>query len=100
MGGCANKELPEQRGVDLGSIIRNNIVLELIVMPHVTDKAIDQAYSDLKPTCGGLRDDYFGLCYLEQEFGLPRDEAVHQIAFGGNDYGLDGFHFDLNRRNL
>lgn len=28
------------------------------------------------------------------------EKAVNQVAFGGNDYGLDGFHFDLNRRNL
>src|SRR5262245_10473583 len=69
-------------------------------MPTISDKMIDQACSDLKDTCGGVRNDYFGLCYLEQEFGLSREKARCQIAFGGNDYGLDGFHFDLNRRNL
>ena len=31
---------------------------------------------------------------------MPREKAVNQIAFGGNDYGLDGFHFDEQKRNL
>jgi hypothetical protein len=69
-------------------------------MGLITDKSIDQAFSDLKDTCYGVRNDYFGLCYLETEFEVPRAKAINQIAFGGNDYGLDGFHFDLNRRNL
>jgi hypothetical protein len=66
----------------------------------IRDRAIDQAFSDLKDTCGGVRNDYFGLLYLEQEFGLKREHALVQLAFGGNDYGIDGFHFDGERRNL
>lgn len=66
----------------------------------ITDQAIDQAFSDLKKTCGGVRNDYFGLLYLHQECGLSCEKAVNQVAFGGNDYGLDGFHFDHDRRNL
>ena len=69
-------------------------------MASITERMIEQAYSDLKDSCGGVRNDYFGLLYLEQEFGVPRDKAIHQIAFGGNDYGIDGFHFDPQRRNL
>jgi hypothetical protein len=64
-------------------------------MAGITDKMIDQAYSDLKGICGGVRNDYFGLLYLEWEFALPREKAINQVAFGGNDYGIDGFHFDL-----
>ena len=60
----------------------------------ITDRAIDQAFSDLKKTCAGVRNDYYGLLYLEQEFELERDRAIAQVAFGGNDYGIDGFHFD------
>ncbi len=66
----------------------------------ITDQAIDQAFSDLKQSCGGVRNDYFGLLYLEQEFDLERDSALSQVAFGGNDYGVDGFHFDRVKRNL
>lgn len=66
----------------------------------ITDRAIDQVFSDLKNTCGGVRNDYFGLLYIEQEFGLERDRAISQLAFGGNDYGVDGFHFDSDKRNF
>jgi hypothetical protein len=64
------------------------------------DHAIDQAFSDLKATCGGVRNDYFGLVYLEEEFDLNRTKAVSRVAFGGNDYGVDGFHFDKEKKNL
>lgn len=66
----------------------------------ITDRAIDQAFSDLKKSCGGVRNDYFGLLYLEQEFDVERDQAIPRVAFGGNDYGVDGFHFDGEKRNL
>ena len=66
----------------------------------ITDRNIDQAYSDLKATCDGRREDYFGLLYLEREYRVPPERAINQIAFGGNDYGVDGFHFDEEKRNL
>jgi hypothetical protein len=66
----------------------------------ITDRDIDQAYSDLRGLHGGLREDYFGLLYLEDMHKVPRERAVNQIALGGNDYGLDGFHYDETRRNL
>lgn len=66
----------------------------------ITDRHIDQAYSDLKATYGGVREDYFALLYLQQQFELERDKAAAQVAFGGNDYGFDGFHIDTTRRNL
>jgi hypothetical protein len=66
----------------------------------ITDRSIDQAFSDLRKNCGGVRNDYFGLLYLEQEFGVERDRAIAHVAFGGNDYGVDGFHFDGEKRNL
>jgi len=66
----------------------------------IDDRAVDQAFSDLRNTCRGTRNDYFGLLYLEQELGLTRDRAIEQVAFGANDYGVDGFHFDEEKRNL
>jgi len=66
----------------------------------INDRQIDQAFSDLRSICGGVREDYFGLLYLEKEHGILREKALNQIAFSGNDYGLDGFHFDEQRRNL
>jgi hypothetical protein len=66
----------------------------------ISERLIDQAFSDLRVTCGGVREDYFGLLYLEKEHNVPRDKAVNQVAFGGRDYGVDGFHFDEQKRNL
>jgi hypothetical protein len=66
----------------------------------ITDQKIAQAFSDLSSTCGGTREDYFGLLYLEQEHGLAREKAVNQAAFGGHDYGFDDFHFDEQKHNL
>ena len=66
----------------------------------ITDRKFDQAFSDLRSNCGGVREDYFGLLYLEEEHSVPREKALNQVAFGGNDYGVDGFHFDEPRRNL
>lgn len=66
----------------------------------ISDRSIDQAFSDLRHQHGGVRNDYFGLLYLEEEFSLKREVALSQVAFGGNDYGIDAFHVDVERRNL
>jgi hypothetical protein len=66
----------------------------------ISQQQVDQAFTDLRATCGGLREDYFGLLYLEREHGVPREKALNCVAFGGNDYGVDGFHFDKDTRNL
>jgi hypothetical protein len=36
--------------------------------------------------------------YLEREHRVPRERAAHQV--GGGEFGIDGFHFDPERRNL
>jgi hypothetical protein len=66
----------------------------------ITKLEIDQAYSDLHESCGGVKNDYFGVVYLQKAYRLPIEDVRNQVAFGGNDYGIDGFHFDLERRNL
>lgn len=67
---------------------------------RITDQLVDQAFADLKGKCGGVRNDYFALLYLQHDHDVPREEAIEQVAFGGNDYGIDGFHFDKTKRNL
>lgn len=67
---------------------------------RITDQTIDQLFAKHGKVCGGVRNDYFGLAFLLQEYRLSEDEAITQIAFGGNDYGVDGFHFDRDRRNF
>ena len=67
---------------------------------RVDDRALDQLHSRLSKVCGGQRNDYFGVAYMMSEYRLTEDEAISQVAFGGNDYGVDGFHFDRDRRNF
>jgi hypothetical protein len=66
----------------------------------ITANQVAQAASELKPRRGGVDNDYFGLLFLEKEFKLPREEACEQIAYGGNDFGIDGYHIDRQTRNL
>jgi hypothetical protein len=66
----------------------------------ISRESIDEAFSDLWSVCGGVREDYFGLLYLEREHQVPRNKAINQIAFGGDNRGFDGFHFDAARRNM
>ncbi len=66
----------------------------------ITDQQVSQSYSDNHRACGGVKEDYFGLLFLEREHRVPHAQAINQVAFGGNDYGLDGFHFDETKRNL
>ena len=61
----------------------------------ITDQMIDQAYSDLKAPCGGVRNDFFGLLYLEKFLDLPREQAINQVAFGG-----DESHRGFGRRRI
>src|SRR6266705_2512494 len=88
---------PQYFAVHYWPLIKSN---EGLLQTMINDRRIDQAHSDLRSSCGGVREDYFGLLYLEQEHKVPRQKAINQIAFGGNDYGFDGFHFDEQRRNL
>lgn len=69
-------------------------------MKTITDQHINQAWSDLRSVYGGVREDYFGLVFLERALRVPRSIAVERVAFGGNDYGIDGFYLDERRENL
>ncbi|MFN8207596.1 MAG: AIPR family protein [Bacteroidales bacterium] len=64
------------------------------------DRLLNRAYTELKPRFGGNKADYLGLVYLEKELQVSREKALKQVAFGENDYGVGGFHFDLERKNL
>ncbi len=48
----------------------------------------------------GRKEDYFALLYLTRKFKVEVEEIAHQVAFGGNDYGLDAYFIDRDARNL
>jgi hypothetical protein len=59
-----------------------------------------QLYSDLGKKFGGVKEDYFALLYLRRKFKCEPEAIAHQVAFGGNDYGLDAFYIDRPSCNL
>jgi hypothetical protein len=66
----------------------------------ITQQEIDQAFSEYKNLYGGKKEDYFALLYLCKEFKSTPEEMQKRIAFGGNDYGIDGFYIDAYKRIL
>ncbi|WP_437650427.1 AIPR family protein [Sorangium sp. So ce362] len=66
----------------------------------VTKQALEQAFVDLRGKYGGVKEDYFALLYIAEEVGKPVVDIAHQVAFGNNDFGIDAYHFDRERRNL
>ena len=49
----------------------------------INERLIDQTYSDLRSVCGGVREDYFGLLYLEGE----RYHAIRLLRSVKNRFG-------------
>jgi hypothetical protein len=49
---------------------------------------------------GGCIEDYFALQYLVRKFACDIGAIANQVAFGGNDFGLDAFYIDRPSRNL
>lgn len=50
---------------------------------RITDQLVDQTFTDLKAKCGGIRNDYFALLYLQHDHDAPREEAIEQVALVG-----------------
>jgi hypothetical protein len=67
---------------------------------EITKRELEQAFAEYGDKFGGRLEDYFALLYLEKEFARSANDIYQQVAFGGNDYGIDAFYVDVNRRNL
>lgn len=61
---------------------------------------LDTMYAEHRASYAGRREDYFALLYLTRKFGMSVEDVAHQVAFGGNDYGLDAYYLDRAARNL
>lgn len=61
---------------------------------------LDTIFSEHRLSYAGRREDYFALLYLTRKFGVTVEEVAHQVAFGGNDYGIDAWYLDRRARNL
>jgi hypothetical protein len=42
----------------------------------ITNRMIDRAYSDLKLTCAGIRNDCFGLLVPERDYNVPSGSII------------------------
>jgi hypothetical protein len=60
----------------------------------VTLEQISELYSEFSPRCGGRREDYFGVAYISNKFSVPPEQLLSCVAFGGTEYGIDGYHLD------
>jgi hypothetical protein len=66
-----------------------------------TDQAkLDDLFATHKGTYAGRREDYFAPLYLTRKFKVEVSEIAHQVAFGGNDYGIDAYFIDKDAHNL
>jgi hypothetical protein len=61
---------------------------------------LDQLHSDWSDKYGGCKEDYFACLYLPKKHHCSIPDIAHQVAFGGNDYGLDAYYIDRDARNL
>lgn len=61
---------------------------------------LDTLWAEYGGRHGGRREDCFALLYLTRKFKVEAEEITHQVAFGGNDYGLDAYFIDRDARNL
>lgn len=61
---------------------------------------LDQIYSERKSKFGGRKEDYFAFLYICRKFKCSPEDIGNQVAFGGNDYGLDAFYLDRPSFNL
>jgi len=66
----------------------------------VDQQRLDSLYAEHHGRYNGRKEDYFALLYLTRKFKVDVDEIAHQVAFGGNDYGIDAYFVDRNARNL
>jgi hypothetical protein len=64
------------------------------------EKSAKKYYQELKETSGGTRDHYLALAYIISEFGITCDMAMSQVSFANQEYGINAYHFDKERRNL
>ena len=79
---------------------QNNIGGQEEMLTKITEKEINNVYKEYSRQYEGRKEDYFGLLYLSKKFNLSPEDAASYVAFGGNDYGIDAFYFDEEKRNL
>src|SRR5688572_16551473 len=60
----------------------------------VSTEQLVELYKKFSPSCGGRKEDYFGLAYIARKFDVEPEQVLSNIAFGGTQYGIDGYYLD------
>jgi hypothetical protein len=60
----------------------------------VSEEQLAELYKKFSPNCGGRKEDYFGVGYISAKFSIPPEQALSNVAFGGTDFGIDGYYHD------
>jgi AIPR protein len=60
---------------------------------------VERCFAQTAPK-DGRKEDCFALLYLQAQLGKTAEELMHQVAWGGNDYGVDAFYIDREHRAL
>lgn len=61
---------------------------------------LDFLYAEHYERYRGRKEDYFAFLHLKRRFKVNIETVAHQVAFGGNDYGIDAYFIDREARNL
>ena len=71
-----------------------------MAITHEDKRELKQFYDAHSARFGGRMEDYFALQYLMRKFHCQAGDVANQVAFGGNDFGLDAFYLDRPSCNL
>lgn len=61
---------------------------------------LDQFSTELDDEYKGRKEDYFALLHLTKKFCCDPQDVTQQVAFGGNDFGIDAYYIDRQSKNL
>jgi hypothetical protein len=84
----------------IGSLPSSTTTAAAISPRTVTEEQLNELYRTLSPRCGGKREDYFGVAYIANRFKVPADKILSNVAFGGTEYGIDGYFLDKPNKTL
>jgi hypothetical protein len=66
----------------------------------VTQEHLDELYKAFSRNCGGRKEDYFGIAYISAKFNVPPSQVISNVAFGGTEFGIDGYYLDRSSSTL
>lgn len=66
----------------------------------VTQEQINELHKAFSARFGGNKEDYFGVAYIANKFNIEPELILSNIAFGGTEFGIDGYYNDMPNKTL